>query len=204
MDSVGWIEQSERVSEPMPVKAGRWSWRAIWLYVAVFVGGVGGLVGLLFAWDSAHQLNSAHSRLGVYSVDDLRIGVRYVACPGETVRYVELTIPRNGEPQRVWILETPDTLALADGLPIPVELENGRTYEVVVDLGQKQAGQDVEADDPPISGQLLVRDKLRSTAQFNEMAAASCDERSQLGFRNANASNPASRCWCRLQWRCAA
>lgn len=140
----------------------------------MFFGGVTVLVLYVFAMGSAHRLNSAHSRLGVYTIDDRRVGFRYLICPGETVKYVELTIAHNTEAQRVWILNDPDSVEVEAGMPIPVDLEAGRDYTIEVQVGDRLAGQGFKPGRPPPFGQLLVRGQVRDSAQFEETAVASC------------------------------
>jgi hypothetical protein len=57
-----------------------------------------------YAWaaGSAHRLNSAHSRLGIFAADSDHVGVRYFACLGETVDSLRLTVAVDGLFEVVW------------------------------------------------------------------------------------------------------
>jgi hypothetical protein len=168
------IGHSAWVSEPSSAGRQRWSRRDLLLHTALFVGGVGVIALFFVAMGSAHQLNSSHSRLGVYTINDRQVGFRYFICSGEIVSYVELTVAHNNEAQRVWIANNPDAGAVVTGMTIPVDLEAGRDYEVVVQVGHRQAGQEFRPGNPPPAGQLLVRGKIRDEKQYEQNAAASC------------------------------
>jgi hypothetical protein len=110
------------------------------LVLVVILAFVGTLVAYALAVGSAHQLNSSHTRLGIYSIDDRHVGFRYYVCSGEIVDYVELTLADNGSAKRVWRMNTPNPAALGSGMAVPVVLELGRDYEVVIQVGRRQAG----------------------------------------------------------------
>jgi hypothetical protein len=130
--------------------------------VVVFIGCAPGLNG---------------SILGLYSVDGRRVVLLYPGCLGEVPDYVELTVDTNGQAESVWRLDTSDALSsFVSGLSIPVDLEQGRSYEVVVHQGSRHAGEKFTAGALPRLGHILVRGKTLDAKQFDATTVKRCQK----------------------------